>query len=174
MARPVVGVFSNSQSAEQAILDLKQAGFDTNQIGLLMRNRGEAKDVASDTGVRAAGGAITGGVLGGALGTILAATGAFVIPGIGPFVSAGVLATAIAGGAVGAIAGGLVGLGIPREEADYYESRVRAGDTLVTVDSQGNEMEARQILLRNGAEDTWRESPWATSHGATDTAHPLP
>ena len=76
-------------------------------------------------------------MLGGALGAILAATGTFVIPGIGPFISAGILATAIAGGAVGAIAGGLVGLGIPRPEAEYYESRVRSGNVLVTVDPEG-------------------------------------
>ena len=163
MARPVVGVFRDRQSAERAIEDLKGTGFDPNQMGLVMRDREEGKQAASDTGVRAAGGAVTGGVLGGALGAILAATGAFVIPGIGPFVSAGILATAITTGAIGAIAGALVGLGIPREEAEYYENRVREGNILVTVDPQGREVEARDILLRDGAEDTWRAAPWTTS-----------
>lgn len=174
MARPVVGVFTDRMSAEQAITDLKQAGFDPGKMGLLMQNREEGKQAAKDTGVNAAGGAVTGGVIGGALGAILAATGAFVIPGIGPFVSAGILATAITGGAVGAIAGGLVGMGIPRQEAEYYETKVRGGDILVTVDPQGQDMEAREILLRNGAEDTWRASPWETSQGRMDTAHDMP
>lgn len=164
MARPIVGIFTNRESAEQAITDLKQAGFDTNRIGLLMKNRAETKEAASGAGVHTAGGAVTGGLIGGAVGAILAATGTFVIPGIGPFISAGILATAIVGGAVGAIAGALVGMGIPREEAEYYETRVREGHVLVTIDTQGREIEAREILLRNGAEDTWRESPWATSN----------
>lgn len=174
MARPVVGVFTDRMSAEQAITDLKDAGFDPGRMGLLMQNREEGKQAASDTGVKATGGAVTGGVVGGALGAILAATGAFVIPGIGPFVSAGILATAIAGGAVGAIAGGLVGLGIPRPEAEYYENRVRAGGILVTVEPQGRDAEAREILLRDGAEDTWHASPWETTHGRTETASDIP
>lgn len=173
MARPVVGVFADRMSAEQAITDLKQAGFDTSQMGLLMQNREEAKQAASDAGIKTTGGAVTGGVLGSALGAILAATGTFVIPGIGPFISAGILATAITGGALGAIAGGLIGLGIPREEADYYETQVREGRVLVTVDPQGHDMEAREIMLRNGAEDTWRSSPWAASEGHIDSTQQL-
>jgi hypothetical protein len=160
MARPVVGVFPDRVSAEHAIVDLKAAGFDPRHIGLLMQNRDEAKEAANDVGVNVGTGAVTGGILGGTLGAILAATGTFVIPGIGPFVSAGILATAIAGGAAGAIVGGLVGLGIPREEASYYDYRVQHGGVLVTIDPQGRDVEARELLLRNGAEDTWRTAPW--------------
>lgn len=156
-------------SAEQAVADLKDAGFDPGRMGLLMQNREEGKQAASDVGIKAGTGAVTGTVLGGALGAILAATGTFVIPGIGLFISAGILATAIAGGAVGAIAGGLVGLGIPRPEAEYYESRVRAGDILVTVDPEGRDDEAREILLRDGAEDTWHRAPWEASPGQMGT-----
>lgn len=174
MVRPVVGVFHDSASAEQAIMDLKQAGFETDRMGLLMKSRQETKEVAADTGIKPGVGAVTGGVLGAGIGAILAATGTLVIPGIGPFVSAGILATAIAGGAVGAIAGGLVGLGIPHAEAQYYEDRVRVGDALVTVDPGGRETEAREILLRDGAEDTWRTPPWVTSTGRTDTTHTGP
>lgn len=169
MARPIVGVFADHMAAERAIADLRDAGFDTNRMGLLMKNREEAKQVSNDTGVHTVEGAVTGGVIGGAIGALLAATGTFIIPGIGPFISGGILATAIAGGAVGVIAGGLVGLGIPHEEAQYYENRVRTGSVLVTVDTQGREIEAREILLRNGAEDTWRTSPWNTSETRTDT-----
>lgn len=174
MARPVVGVFTDRMSAEQAITDLKDMGFDPRRMGLLMQNREEGKAAAKDVGVNVAGGAVTGGVIGGAIGALLAATGAFVIPGIGPFVSAGILATAITGGAVGAIAGGLVGLGIPRPEAEYYEDRVRAGGILVTVDPEGRDAEAREILLRNGAEDTWHAAPWETSHGRMGATPDMP
>ncbi|MGZ3584394.1 MAG: hypothetical protein ACXWQ5_02090 [Ktedonobacterales bacterium] len=174
MTRPVVGVFRDRMSAEQAITELKDTGFDPSRMGLLMQNREEGKEAAKDTGVKAAGGAVTGGVIGGAIGAILAATGAFVIPGIGPFVSAGILATAITGGAVGAIAGGLVGMGIPRPEAEYYEKRVREGGILVTVDAQGRDAEAREILRRDGAEDTWHAAPWETSQGRMESAPTVP
>ncbi len=165
MTRVVVGVFPNRGVAEQAVVGLKEAGFDPSRIGFMMRTTEETWQAADAVGVNEVGadvstGAVTGGVLGGALGAILAATGTFVIPGIGPFISAGILATAIAGGAAGAIVGGLVGLGIPHEEAEYYNRRMQEGAALVMVDAAGRESEARQILLRHGAEDTWSTAPW--------------
>ncbi len=161
MAQVIVGVFPNRVTAEDAIVALKQAGFDPTHIGFMTRNtsaaqRMEADEMGTDLGT----GAATGGILGGALGAILAATGTFVIPGVGPFLAAGILVSAIIGGAAGAIVGGLVGLGIPHEEAEYYNRRVQAGATLVTVNAPGRENEARTILLRHGAEDTWSSTPW--------------
>ena len=160
MAQVIVGVFPNRQSAEDAIVALKEAGFDPTHIGYITRDADERQEVANEVGLDVGTGAITGGVLGGGLGAILAATGAFVIPGVGPFVAAGILATAVAGGAAGAIVGALVGLGVPREEAEYYHRRVVAGASLVTVDAPGHEGEAREVLLRSGAEDTWSTTPW--------------
>lgn len=76
-----------------------------------------------------------------------------IIPGIGPFISGGILATSLAGGALGWLVGGLAGLGIPKDEAEYYENRVQEGSALVTVDAEGRDAEARQILLRDSAEN---------------------
>lgn len=164
MARVIVGVFPNRVTAEDAIIALKEAGFDPTHIGYVTRTSQEANqiegEVGPDVGTDLGTGALTGGILGGALGAILAATGTFVIPGVGPFIAAGILASAIVGGAAGAIVGGLVGLGVPHEEAEYYNRRVQAGATLVTVDAPGREDEARTILLRRGAEDTWGTTPW--------------
>lgn len=160
MAQVIVGVFPDRLTAERAIIDLKEAGFDPTHIGFMTRSPHEAERVANDVGVDVGAGAVTGGLLGGALGAILAATGTLIIPGVGPFIAAGILLSALAGGAAGAIVGGLVGLGIPHEEAEYYNRRVLEGATLVTVDAPGKEAEARQIFLRNGAEDTWGTTPW--------------
>ncbi len=153
MARNVVGLFSDRQSAEQAVADLKAAGFDPSRIGVVMKDKQETHEIAEEQGTRSTEGAVTGGVIGGSLGAILAATGALVIPGIGPFISAGILATSVVGGAAGWLVGGLAGLGIPKEEAEYYEDQVQQGRALVTVDAQGRDAEARSILLRDGAED---------------------
>lgn len=176
MARSIVGLFPDRASAEQAISDLKEAGFDPRHMGIVMRDREETRAIASDQGVSSTAGAVTGSAIGGAAGAILAATGAFVIPGIGPFISGGVLATALAGGAAGWLIGGLLGLGIPREEAEYYQGRVEQGSTLLSVDGSGRESEAQRIMLNNGAEDLSARGygyPGATPSSDTTNARPV-
>src|SRR5829696_9437168 len=121
----VVGLFHDNTQAERAIRDLKTAGFSDRQIGVLMG--------------------------------LLAGVGALVIPGIGPIVAGGALASTLAGAGIGAAAGGLVGaligMGIPEEEARYYERGFREGGILVTVDTAAvRKAEARQILLNAGAD----------------------
>ena len=152
MARSLVGLFPDRAAAERAIQDLRAAGFEPSRIGVGLRERDEARAGAQEQALNSAAGATAGSVIGGGAGTLLAATGALVVPGIGPFISGGILATALAGAAVGWLIGGLVGLGIPREEAEYYQGRVEQGSALVTVDAAGREADARRILLDNGAE----------------------
>ena len=59
--------------------------------------------------------------------------------------------------------GALVGLGIPEEEAKYYETEVKGGRVLVTVKADGRYDEAYAILRRFGAYDvnTRRAAPAA-------------
>ena len=155
----VVGLFHDSARAERAIRDLKDAGFTDSQIGVLMQDRAEARKFAEDTGTKAgegaAAGAATGGILGGVVG-LLAGVGALVIPGIGPIVAGGALASTLAGAGIGAAAGGiagaLIGMGIPEEEAHYYERGFREGGILVSVKAEARKAEARQILLNAGAD----------------------
>jgi len=156
----VVGLFRDSARAERAVRDLKDAGFTDSEIGILMQDRAEARKFAEDTGTKAgegaAAGAATGGILGGVVG-LLAGVGALVIPGIGPIVAGGALASTLAGAGIGAAAGGLagalIGMGIPEEEARYYERGFREGGILVTVDTTAvRKAEARQILLNAGAD----------------------
>ncbi len=152
MARAIAGLFNDRAAAEQAINDLKSAGFDGSRIGVVMQDKQQTKEFAQEHGTQSTETAVGGSIIGGTAGALLAATGALVIPGVGPFITGGILASLI-GGAAGWLVGGLVGLGIPKEEAQYYEDRVQGGSTLVTVDAQGRDAEARQILLRDGAED---------------------
>jgi uncharacterized protein (TIGR02271 family) len=156
----VVGVFHNPEDARDAINALKDAGFRGDDIGLLMRDRDEARDMAAETGTKAGEGAATGALAGGLLGGLagwLVGIGALAIPGVGPFIAAGAFGAALTGAAVGAgvgaIAGALVGMGIPEDEAKYYEEEVRGGRTLVTVRADGRYDEARDILRRHGAYD---------------------
>jgi len=155
-----VGLFHDPEQARGAIEALKDAGFRGEDINLLMQDRGEARDLAADTGTKAgegaATGAVTGGILGG-LGGWLVGIGALAIPGVGPFIAAGAFGTALAGVAVGAgigaIAGALIGMGIPEEEAKYYEQEVRGGRTLVAVRAGNRYDEAQRLLRQYGAYD---------------------
>lgn len=155
----VVGLFRDTAQVERAIRDLKAAGFSDNQIGILMQHRAEERRLATDTGTKAgegaAAGAVGGGVLGGVIG-LLAGVGALAIPGIGPIIAGGALASTLAGAGIAAAAGGLigalVGMGIPEEDARYYETRLREGGILVTVEAGADAADARRVLLDRGAE----------------------
>jgi uncharacterized protein (TIGR02271 family) len=174
-----VGVFRDSEDARDAIGALKDAGFRGDDISVLMPDRGQARDMAAETGTRAGEGAATGlvagGILGG-LGGFLVGIGALAIPGVGPFIAAGAFATALGGAAlgagVGAIAGALIGLGIPKEEAEYYEGEVREGRTLVAVRAGAQIDEADRILHQFGAYDVEHRdrAPVATGSATTTGA----
>ncbi|HEX6798828.1 MAG TPA: general stress protein [Ktedonobacterales bacterium] len=153
MTRSVVGLFANQEQAERAISDLESAGFDPTHMGIAMRDRRAAKDVAEAEGISSTAGAVTGGLVGGTAGALLAAAGALVVPGIGPFLAGGILAGALVGGAAGRLIGGLVGLGVPEQEAKYYQQRVEGGSVLLTVATPYRGREAWEIMRQDGAED---------------------
>jgi hypothetical protein len=152
VAHTLTGLFPSRLEAEQAVVQLQNAGFDPSTIGTVMPDKSESGKVVYTHGNQSGEGAVAGGIVGGTAGALMAATGAIFIPGVGPFIAGGILATLI-GGAAGWLVGGLVGLGIPKEEAEYYENQVQSGRALVTVDAEGREAEAHDILIRNGAED---------------------
>ena len=79
-----------------------------------------------------------------------------VIPGIGPAIAGGtlgvLLSSAAAGAATAGLAGALIGLGIPDEDASFYEGEFKAGRSIVTVKSPRH-TEACAILNRFGGYD---------------------
>jgi hypothetical protein len=151
----VVALFENQADAEQAIRDLKQAGFPKEAIGVVLRDPAYAREAAPppDTtpfpGEIASGGVVGGGILGGVVG-LLAGVGALALPGVGPVIAGGVLVTSLTGAGLGAAAGGvlgaLIGLGIPDVSARYFEAGVRRGSVLVTVDAGARGDAARDVL----------------------------
>jgi len=152
--RPVaVGVFNDAQSAQQAVNDLRRLGFQEDQIGV----------VSHQTDAAGAGlGALWGiGILAG------------VLPAIGPAIAGGTLATILSSAAAGAVAAGLagalVGLGLSREEAEYYESEFKAGRTVVTVKADGHYDEALATLRKFGGYDMSTRQSGAACATATVT-----
>ena len=153
----VVALFEERSEAEDAIRDLKNAGFTNEQIGVATQGRieaGEAPSEGSAVGLAegAAAGALTGGVIGGLVGLV----SSLLIPGVGPLVVGGILASALMGMGVGAATGGLigalVGMGVPEEDAKYFDAGLREGRTLVTVSHTDEASEALGILERHGAD----------------------
>jgi len=151
----MVGVFSTRADAERAIAALKAAGYRDDQIGMVGRNeQGKITktNAAGETmaGEGAAIGAAAGAAAGAAVGAGIIAG---VIPVIGPVLALGTLGTilvnAAGGAAIAGIAGALIGWGIPEEDATYYESEVKSGRYLVTVEC-GYGDDARDILKRHG------------------------
>lgn len=168
-----VGVFRTHEQARDAIQALKDAGFAASDISLLAADRDRARGLAQETGTHASEGAATGIVVGGILGGIggwLVGIGSLAIPGVGPFIAAGALGAALTGAAVGAgvgvIAGALIGLGIPRDEAEWYEQEVRGGGTLVAARAGGRYDEAHDLLHRHGAYDVEHRTGMPSAAGA--------
>lgn len=158
--REAVGIFFNSDQLEAAIADLKAAGFEAREIGLLAGeftvkehlghlyekvNKEEddpgapnkafvAKQSVGDTahalfgtlhivGTAVAGGVVvaSAGILGGAIGALVASTAVF--------------------GGVGAVLGGI----IHKSDADYLEEQVEEGHLLLFVRTEDAEAELKAI-----------------------------
>jgi uncharacterized protein (TIGR02271 family) len=169
----VVGVFHDHDKAREAIRALKDAGFREDQIGVASSGHQGIQAAGTDTGEESytGEGALTGVAAGAGVGAlwglgILAGA----LPAIGPAIAGGtlavVLSSAAAGAAAAGLAGALIGMGIPKEEAEYYESELKAGRTVVTVNAAGRNNEALAILQRYGGYDM---ASRATSGAACST-----
>ena len=149
-----VGVFDDRNAADTVVRNLRTAGFKDDEIGYAWRdNKGVHKEGDTKAGAMAAEGAVTGAALGGLIG----AAAAGLIPGVGPIIAGGILASTLTGAAVGTAAGGvsgaLVGMGIPDEEAKYYDGEFKHGRTLMTVQSIDKYDLAGDTIRRGGGWD---------------------
>lgn len=171
-----VGIFHSHAAAQRAINRLKDAGFKDDQIGLVAHDpenrytgthtEGEGNKAGTGVAAGAATGAGIGAVWG--LGIIAGA-----LPAIGPVIAGGALASVLASAATAAVAGGvvggLIGLGVPEEEAKYYDEEFQTGRTLVTVRDTSRYNEAQRIMREENAYDyETRDSATAPANrGAT-------
>jgi len=165
----VVGVFADRPQAQQCVRELRQAGFREDQIGVVSRDTDSGTTAAShEKGSHAGAGAATGIATGAGAGALWAlGIAAGVLPAIGPAIAGGILASVLASAAgtaaVGGLVGALIGLGIPEEEAKYYETEFNAGRTIVTVRADNRYDEAQAILRRHGAYDMHNRCEAATA-----------
>jgi hypothetical protein len=186
MSKKSVFCIATSRSQADNIVDqLKNANFSNNDISALFADKGTNRDFAHEKHTKApegaVAGAVTGGVIVGALGWI-AGIGALAIPGVGPFIAAGPIVAALSGVAIGAtvlgIAGALIGMGIPELEAKRYEGKIKEGNILISVhtDNSAEISRAKDIFTKAGAQDicTTGEASTPKEHKATDrTTQPI-
>lgn len=158
----VFGVYADRSSIEEAVDNLRDAGFRNTDISVLFPENAGTKDLAHEKNTKAPEGATTGGVAGGIAGGVLGwltGVGIIAIPGLGPILAAGPIVAALAGvgavGTLGGIIGALAGLGVPEYEAKRFEGRIRDGGILLSVHCDSSEWvkRAKQIMQRTGGQE---------------------
>lgn len=154
MKELVLGLFPSHKDAENARLQLKDVGVNNEEITLIA----EEDRVSKLRTVRkhlTGEGALTGGVLGGLAGILVAAT-PVVISGMG-ILLIGPLVIFI-GFAIGAVTGGILGtlvdLGISVSQMKRYKERIKAGGVLLAtpVDEEKIE-EIQEVMEESKAEE---------------------
>jgi len=174
------GIFKDRSEVENAVDQLKAAGFRNTDISVLFPYNEGNKDFAIEKETKAPEGATTGAgtgaILGGALGW-LAGIGSLAIPGVGPLIAAGPIMAALAGagvgGTLGGIAGALVGMGIPEYEARRYQGRIEKGGILLSVHCDDSDWtsKAKNILENSGAEDVSSTGESSADEEESDKPH---
>jgi hypothetical protein len=151
----VAGVFEHSPQAEQAVLELRQAGFAHDGIDMITRGevrmegtpRMEWQKDAADGAIAGAAAGATAGAVAGALATVL-------IPGVGWVLGGGlltILGATVLGAAGGTFVGPFLALEMAPDEAHYYAKEVDEGRTVVLVQTKHRADEARRILDKHRA-----------------------
>ncbi len=156
MDKRIIGYFEDNGQAEQALRELKQKGF--NEISILGNEKGgqeggRGRNNSTSFAGNLSNGTMTGGALGGLAGLALGA-GALFIPGIGPILALGPIAAGLGGALTGGIAGALVDYGIPQDRSDFYEAKIKEGNTIMVLKADESKTdEVAKIMRDHGAKD---------------------
>ncbi len=154
----VIGVFAASDTAEEGLVALRDAGFSKDNLSLVFSHSDAADEVRSQAASERGGdatvpGVVAGGITGGVVSGLIGA-GLLAIPGAGPFLAAGWLVSAAGGAGVGAAAGGwlgaITGIGVPEDVAKRYEAEMSEGAWLVmALADEGDAEGTAQSVLRD-------------------------
>lgn len=181
----ISGVFKTRARAENAVSEALKAGIPADRVTLLTPGSVDQvnkemlavpTDTAEQPGMGKAIGALAGGGVGFAGGSLLMA----LVPGLGPITAVGLLGAAIlgaAGATIGAVAGNELENstteGLPEDEIFVYEDALRQGRSVVIV-LAGDKQQAsllRELMKAQGAEsiDAAREQWWIGLRSAEES-----
>jgi hypothetical protein len=165
----VVAIFGQHSGAENAITELKGAGFDIKKLAVVGRDYQTESDVVGfyNTGDRMKYWGKWGAFWGGLWGLLIG--GAFlIVPGVGPVVAAGSIVSwivaalegAVVVGGLGALGAALYSIGIPKNSVLKYETSIKAGKFILIAHGTAEEIaRARDILKTSGAEQVESYEP---------------
>ena len=175
--KTISAVFSSFPDIERAVSGLEAIGVPNQAINVIAGNDAnlhqeyleKAKHASKTPKEAAAAGASIGGGLG-----LAAALVSLAIPGVGTILAGGAIVSLLAGLTVGA-AGGLISalfsMGVPHEEAPFYEEAVRRNELLLVAEvDEPVEVEAVELMKTYGGRelkdvvDTWRAEGWTGPH----------
>ena len=166
-----VGTFPTRQAAEEALIELRECGFNMDCISAIAQNPPEREKLAEieieSSSQRAKDGAETGAVVGATTGGMLGLIGSLsilAIPGVGLATEAAVLlGNALIGSGLGAaggsLVGALIGWGIPEEQARYYDELLSQGNYIVLVEGTEAEIKGAEAILLNRQIHNWNIYP---------------
>jgi hypothetical protein len=161
-AKTVVALFEFEEEANRAVDDLVEQGFARDGIhvvvGHALSKPEEHVSGEGDFEGKMVGALGKGLAMGGGAGAIAGGVASLAIPGAGPFILAGALATTFFGAGLGGAVGGAMGVlmqaGVDESNARLFESALRHGGVIVTVQTdESRATEAVGILDRRGALD---------------------
>ncbi|GFE70486.1 signal transduction histidine kinase (STHK), LytS [Chroococcus sp. FPU101] len=171
-----VGIFSDPQIVEDALNDIKASGFDMDKVSVI------AKQIDKDTQfadaqvsghvgskeVKGTTGIVKDTAMSGVIATFLVGLSSLVLPSIGPVIAAGtaavaLVATVVSSGveaaSIGDLVKALVESGIPEEDAKVYSDRLIAGDPLIIVDGNAEDLEQVAAILEKRKIQNWAIYP---------------
>lgn len=138
MSTNVVALFDTQNEAQAAVRRLIDAGLPSSSISVLAQGddgKTTTSHMDSEGNLAAEGaasGLTSGTVVGAGIGLLAGLGLGIAVPFLGFLVAgpiAGLITGAAAGAATGGILGGLIGLGIPKEDAEYYAAGIERGGT---------------------------------------------
>jgi hypothetical protein len=164
----VIAVYPDHTSAEDAVRQLQKDGIPMQNLSIIGKDFQAVErplgfvTAGTVAGAGAKVGAWTGGLFG-----LLVGAAFLIVPGVGPVVIAGPLAaallggieSAVAGAALGGLTGALVGLGISKDKAIRYESQVKAGKFLLTLQGDATQVERAKSVIAAGKSETTEVVP---------------
>lgn len=160
--RTISAVLKEEQQVDNVVRRLIDRGVPQDHISLMGQNFESKTRIAGFISKKDVilGGLRTGAVFGSLFGSLLSlftGIGVLFIPFLGSVVAAGPITSVLLGAASGAIAGSagaglasaLATLGMPKEKAAVYETRIKAGEFLLMVEVPSNKSGEYQLLIES-------------------------
>jgi hypothetical protein len=159
----LIGIFDDPIEAEEAVVDLRQAGYETKDVEMVIRGEDAVSggEITDAVGVKDAHDALRGALVFGMMGLLFGALSGLVFHRTGIRFSVhdlgGIAGYAVAGVAVGGLLGAMFGLWRSEREARRFSHKFTSGRAIVAVPADTRVDWATEILRRHHGHDIHRE-----------------